>query len=476
MASPVLWQNKSQTTILIDIPRSIEAAQGTPEAPCHDHLLSVTPLETPFPSNEPKSEAARAKLVGNSTDQQLDRQYVELLRNALAETHKSYHGRWCLPRPFVQERPRAAKKRKLDTNESDDLTRSNPAQEELPEDFLRTRAESDRSPDPSGYKVTLHPAQGPAADNDPTSTGHYLTNRNPHPATLSISTHQTQQPLNFRLPPNTTFSLSNCSTHSTPFRHSLRAQADTEGTPKHFDLILLDPPWPNRSIKRSHLTPHRSRYSVAPNLPTITNLLYSLDLEMLMSPSCVVGVWITNKPSIRETVLDPEEGIFAAWGVELIEEWIWGKTTAQGEPVSSLEGVWRRPYEVLLVGRRRGRGDGVGGGGGAGVGGQGEGVGGCDGEGGRKVKRRVILGVPDLHSRKPCLKGLVEEILLRDHHHGHHHHDGRTGYRALEVFARNLVAGWWSWGDECLKFNWEGYWRSGDERKTKREDEDEDET
>ncbi|KAI6866042.1 hypothetical protein KC338_g4867 [Hortaea werneckii] len=258
MASPVLWQNESQTTILIDIPRSIEAAQGTPEAPCHDHLLSVTPLETPFPSNEPKSEAARAKLVGNSTDEQLDREYVELLSKALTETHEAYHGRWCLPRPFVHERPRAAKKRKLDTDESDDLIRSNPTQEELPEDFLRTLAESDRSPDPSGYKATLHPAQGPAADNDPTSTGQYLTNRNPSPATLNISNHQTQQPLNFRLPPNTTFSLSNC-THSTPFRHSLRSQADTEETPYPFDLILLDPPWPNRSIKRTHLTPHRSR-------------------------------------------------------------------------------------------------------------------------------------------------------------------------------------------------------------------------
>lgn len=193
-----------------------------------------------------------------------------------------------------------------------------------------------------------------------------------------------------------------------------------------------------------------------------------------MSPSCVVGVWITNKPSIRETVLDPSEGVFAAWGAELVEEWVWMKTTARGEPVSSLEGVWRRPYEVLLVGRRRK--DGMSGTrGGEGFWEEGLGEDGDDGEGERKVKRRVILGVPDLHSRKPCLKGLMEEILLRDHHHhhGHHHHDGRTGYRALEVFARNLVAGWWSWGDECLKFNWEGYWRSGDERETKRQGEDE---
>ncbi|RMY61900.1 hypothetical protein D0865_00736 [Hortaea werneckii] len=454
MASPVLWHNESQTTILIDIPRSIEAAQGTPEAPCHDRLLSVTPLETPFPSNEPKSEAARAKLVGNSTDQQLDREYVELLSKALAETHEAYHGRWCLPRPFVREKPRAAKKRKLDTNEPGNPVQTTPTQEELPEDFLRTLADDNNSPNSPNYKTTLHPIQG-SPDHDTTSTTQYLTNRTSHPATLSIST-QTHQPHSFHLPPDSTFSLTNC-THSTPFRNSLRAQASLENTPhRTFDVILLDPPWPNRSIKRSHRTPGTS-YHTASNLSNLTNLLHSMDLEMLMSPSsCIVGVWITNKPSIREAVLDPEGGVFAMWGVELVEEWIWLKTTARGEPVSGLEGVWRKPYEVLLVGRRGG-GDGMGAMGGRGWAGGGE----DDGERGKKVKRRVILGVPDLHSRKPCLKGLVEEILLREYHHYNSDDDveGRPWYRALEVFARNLVAGWWSWGDECVKFNWEGYWQ-----------------
>ncbi|KAI7470260.1 hypothetical protein KC357_g6211 [Hortaea werneckii] len=455
MASPVLWQNESQTIILIDIPRSIEAAQGTPEAPCHDHLLSVTPLETPFPSNEPKSEAARAKVVGNSTDQQLDREYVELLSKALAETHENHHGRWCLPRPFVQKRPRATKKRKHATDEPSNCVQPTPTQEELPEDLLRTFAEDDHSSNSPDYEMTLHPTQGPA-ENDPTSPGQYITNPNSHPATLRTSTQN--QPYTFHLPPNSTFSLSNCA-HSTPFRHALRSQASTEETPYHFDLILLDPPWPNRSIKRTHQTPQKgSNYSVYPNLSTLTDCLHAMDLDMLTSPSsaCVVGVWITNKPAIRETVLHPVEGLFAAWGVEWTEEWIWLKTTANGEPVSSLEGVWRKPYEVLLVGRRRRRGEM------AGASGE-EGTGGDDDEGeeggGRQVKRRVILGVPDLHSRKPCLKGLVEEILLRDH-------DRSMGYRALEVFARNLVAGWWSWGDECMKFNWEGYWRSSDETKT----------
>ncbi|GAB1735875.1 hypothetical protein NU219Hw_g5211t1 [Hortaea werneckii] len=261
MASPVLWQNESQTIILIDIPRSIEAAQGTAEAPCHDHLLSVTPLETPFPSNEPKSEAARAKLVGNSTDQQLDGEYVELLSKALAETHEAYHGRWCLPRRFVQEKPRAAKKRKLDTNQSSDSVQPTTTQVELPEDLLRTLAETDNSPNSPDYNLTLHPTHAPPA-NDPTPTGQYTTNRNAHPATLNISTPPHHQPHTFHLPPHSTFSLTNCH-HSSTFRNSLRAQASLEDWARHtFDMILLDPPWPNRSIKRTHRTPSGSNYTI----------------------------------------------------------------------------------------------------------------------------------------------------------------------------------------------------------------------
>lgn len=114
----------------------------------------------------------------------------------------------------------------------------------------------------------------------------------------------------------------------------------------------------------------------------------------------------------------------------LEEEWIWIKTTVHGEPATELDSLWRKPYEVLLLGRAPADALGV-------------------AEHAENPKRRVIAAVPDLHSRKPCLKGFVEEYVPDPHN-----------YRALEVFARYLVAGWWSWGDEVFKYNWEGYWRS----------------
>ncbi len=55
----------------------------------------------------------------------------------------------------------------------------------------------------------------------------------------------------------------------------------------------------------------------------------------------------------------------------------------------------------------------------------------------------MILAVPDVHSRKPNLRALLGVP-----------HDGA----GLEVFARNLTAGWWGWGDEALLFQHRRHW------------------
>ena len=82
---------------------------------------------------------------------------------------------------------------------------------------------------------------------------------------------------------------------------------------------------------------------------------------------------------------------------------------------------WKKPYEILLVGKKTEHKA-------------------------KQPRRRVIIAVPDLHSRKPCLKHLVEKLLLW------------PGCSGLEVFARNLVSGWMSWGNEVLKYQWTGMW------------------
>ena len=123
-----------------------------------------------------------------------------------------------------------------------------------------------------------------------------------------------------------------------------------------------------------------------------------------------------------------EGGLFDLWGASLVEEWIWVKVTERGDPICELDGLWRKPFEVLLVGRgNSARRDGG-------------------------VKRRILVGVPDLHSRKPNLKKLFRGLGLVGEEKG-----------GLEVFARNLTDGWWGWGNEVLKFQGEDAWVYGDE-------------
>jgi N6-adenosine-specific RNA methylase IME4 len=126
--------------------------------------------------------------------------------------------------------------------------------------------------------------------------------------------------------------------------------------------------------------------------------------------------------------------IFDSWGVDLLEEWIWLKITDQGEPMYPINGLWRKPYEILLVGKQRDLTSNFE----------------CsDTEKDRtEPTRRLIVGAADHHSMKPSLKALMERTLLQN----------VREYRALEVFARNLTAGWTAWGDEVIKFNWEGHW------------------
>jgi N6-adenosine-specific RNA methylase IME4 len=187
--------------------------------------------------------------------------------------------------------------------------------------------------------------------------------------------------------------------------------------PTLFDFILLDPPWSNRSVRRA------KTYRTAENQSEDPFRCVLKMLPAQLKSNGLVGVWVTNKATIRLLVLDA----LHQHGFQLDQEWIWMKTTVQGEPVTPLDGLWRRPYEVLLLFRRKQRQQHL--------------------DATSPVPHRVFVSVPSHHSQKPCLKEFIEPLL-----------DDGNDYQALEVFARNLTAGWFSWGNDVLKFNWEGYW------------------
>ncbi|KDN67631.1 hypothetical protein CSUB01_07320 [Colletotrichum sublineola] len=184
-------------------------------------------------------------------------------------------------------------------------------------------------------------------------------------------------------------------------------------TAPRFDLIVLDPPWPNKSARRK-----TGGYSTVYGLKETRALLDHIPVAAHLAEGGLVAIWVTNKATLVDLLTSPR-GVLASWGLEVAAEWVWVKLTARGEPMFDPGSVWRKPWERLVVARRRGDN--------------------------RKVPQRVIAAVPDVHSRKPNLRHLFEDQLPR-------------GYLGLEVFARNLTAGWWGWGDEVLRFQESRHW------------------
>lgn len=406
MASHILWQNADATVTLIDVPRSIASAQSTSEHSWEKVLLSTEPLQQPFPLNEPKSPSARAKLSLNTVSESLHREYNLALKSAMDQIHTAHGGPWCLSRPWTQDQTRDGRKRKHENMSAADWS------EQLAHMPSKTFHASQ-----AGEYITLDNDDQRASHGQGACSASYTKHCGGDLAQL------------YYLPPNASCYLGDCS-EAGAFHHAVRLQAKIQCTSACFDCVILDPPWPNRSVRRTHKTAG-STYSTVPTLRDTIKLLIDMELEELLAMDCLVGMWITNKPAIRDLSLR-DGGIFDRWGLDCIEEWLWLKTTEHGEPVMSIESLWRKPYEVLLLGRKRKK-----------PGGQN-----TSADEAISVKRRVIVGVPDMHSRKPCLKSLLEPLL-----------SDPNSYRALEIFARHLVAGWWSWGNECIKFNSEAYWK-----------------
>jgi N6-adenosine-specific RNA methylase IME4 len=330
--SPILFENKSKTVVLLDLVRSIEEAQVLPRDLATDdpppplkRLISAPPPATPFVTPEPKNPPAPSASVSAQVAELMTLAAVEA---ALAETRAVYTGPWCLPRicqPVIA----------LPPAEDGDL---------LP--------------------CMIIP-----------EASHHLN-----------GTIDSQ-------------------------RDAFLVQA-----PAQFDVIVLDPPWPNRSAKRK-----RGNYHPVRDFDTIRDLLAHIPIASRLSPGGLVAVWITNSSLPADLLTSPKGGIFSQWDVELVGEWTWLKVTAHGEPIVSLGATYRRPWERLLIARRRG------------------------GLARGALEPKVIIAVPEVHSRKPSLRRLFNEILP-------------AGYQALEIFARNLTAGWWSWGNEVLLFQHTQYW------------------
>ncbi|KAH6635310.1 hypothetical protein B0J18DRAFT_487405 [Chaetomium sp. MPI-SDFR-AT-0129] len=431
LSSSILWQNNNKSVVLLDLPRSIEEAQvlssqltaisRPPTASAKDNnpdldnpdldnpgrprklrrLISAPPPTCPFPTPEPRAGRFSEPPAASPSAQVAELMTQATVESALDEIKQSYSGPWCLPRVYAKNPP----------------------------------------PTPSSV----------VPDDPPTK----------------------ETETSYHLPENAHVLHGTITSQRTTFLKTTR--------PNQFHLILLDPPWPNRSAKRKRAyrtAPFSSSSSSSPFPPSpphshppsssptpaaeesppieISTLLHQIPIASRLAPAGLVAVWVTNAARTVELLTQQGgRGVFDAWGVEVVGEWIWLKVTAGaapagtgrdggevggevggkdgrgggGEPVVGVDSGWRKPWERLIIARKKKE-----------VSGSSSSVAG-DGP----VPRKVIVSVPDVHSRKANLRGLFEELLPER-------------YEALEVFARNLTAGWWAWGDEALLFQRRECW------------------
>ncbi|CAN1126854.1 Methyltransferase-like protein 2 [Linum perenne] len=183
-----------------------------------------------------------------------------------------------------------------------------------------------------------------------------------------------------------------------------------------FNLILIDPPWENGSAHQKLM------------YPTLPNRYFlSLPIKQLVhSDGALVALWVTNRERLRRFI---EEELFPSWEVTYAATIFWLKVKPDGSLISDLDLFHHRPYECLLLGY-------------------------CDGKGAGSellqkmgpIEDKIVISIPGVYSRKPPIGELLQK-----------HVPGRETPRCIELFAREMMARWTSWGNEPLRFQDSSY-------------------
>jgi N6-adenosine-specific RNA methylase IME4 len=398
MLTSILYTNSSGTTTLLDLPTSIQNGQylryQEPIPPVY-RILSARAPEQAYPNIEPKG-LKRARLLCSipHAEQDYHQSLQAIIAASLQEIGSAIGQRqWLLPRqPLLSSDEQPMQMSRTDKVDKVDKVPSEP----------HTVLSS---------ILNIFPSLEDIADR-------LVCNPSDLSTTLVVGSHA------YHIPPRSKFILSDVAR----FGHVPAAFSQSLG-PRCFDFIIMDPPWPNRSVR------HAKAYKTSESCSKDPFLCVLPVLNDHLRSDGYVGIWVTNKATIRhKAILSLDQQ-----GFQLCEEWIWIKTTVDGDPVTPLDGLWRHPYEVLLLFCRKQRPT-------------------CGtaldasepaiiSPLATRVSRHVLVAVPGHHSQKPCLKEFIEP-LLKD----------AADYQALEIFARNLTAGWYSWGDEVLKYNLEAHW------------------
>lgn len=84
-----------------------------------------------------------------------------------------------------------------------------------------------------------------------------------------------------------------------------------------YDLIVMDPPWWNKYIRRCKHANETAGYKMLDK-----HDILRMPVENLIKPNSLVAIWCTNAPSHIEFI---SKDLFSKWNLKLVSIWYWVK-------------------------------------------------------------------------------------------------------------------------------------------------------
>eukprot|EP00088_Acartia_fossae_P046029 TRINITY_DN4964_c0_g1_i9.p1 TRINITY_DN4964_c0_g1~~TRINITY_DN4964_c0_g1_i9.p1 ORF type:complete len:354 (+),score=31.03 TRINITY_DN4964_c0_g1_i9:113-1174(+) len=187
---------------------------------------------------------------------------------------------------------------------------------------------------------------------------------------------------------------------------------------RKFDVILMDPPWENKHVKRAKLA-GSGGYQMLDNMD-----IQKIPVDKFLSEKGIVVIWCSNNIRHREAV----STWLRTWSLKQIAKLYWLKVTKHGELVCDFSSH-KNPHEIIIIATNKDN------------------------------LTWTTSGVPDnlvvmsqpsgIHSHKPPLSDLIDKYF-----------PGLE--RRVELFARYLQPNWFSLGNEACKLNHKSLYQSCD--------------
>ncbi|KAF0987859.1 hypothetical protein HZS_1717 [Henneguya salminicola] len=102
-----------------------------------------------------------------------------------------------------------------------------------------------------------------------------------------------------------------------------------------YDVVIIDPPWNNKSVKRSN------SYKIVD-----FNSLLNCIIPESFQDDCIILLWLTNNKNVHRFVFTK---LIPKWKVYPIAMHVWVKITINGEPIIPIASTHRKPYEQILM-------------------------------------------------------------------------------------------------------------------------------